>query len=103
MKMEKLFCQVTENTKLEFYFISKIDNMVSKMCLAIPGKVIEINGEYAQVDFGGITKRVGIALLDSVSENDYVIVHAGYAIEVLNKADAEERLKLFEEINQGLE
>jgi len=73
------------------------------MCLAIPGKILTIEGDYAQVDFGGVTKRVGIGLLESVTKNDYVIVHAGYAIEVLNKQDAEERLKLFEELAQGLE
>ena len=73
------------------------------MCLAIPGKVVTIEGDYAQVDFGGVTKRVGLGLLDSVTTNDYVIVHAGYAIEVLNKQDAEERLKLFAELAQGLD
>jgi hydrogenase expression/formation protein HypC len=73
------------------------------MCLAIPGKILTIEGDYAQVDFGGVTKRVGIGLLESVTKNDYVIVHAGYAIEVLNRQDAEERLKLFEELAQGLE
>ena len=73
------------------------------MCLAIPGKILTIEGDYAQVDFGGVTKRVGIGLLELVTKNDYVIVHAGYAIEVLNKQDAEERLKLFEELAQGLE
>jgi hydrogenase expression/formation protein HypC len=73
------------------------------MCLAIPGKVVSIEGDYAQVDFGGVTKRVGLGLLDSVTIDDYVIVHAGYAIEVLNKQDAEERLKLFEELAQGLD
>ena len=73
------------------------------MCLAIPGKVVTIEGDYAQVDFGGVTKRVGLGLLDSVAIDDYVIVHAGYAIEVLNKQDAEERLKLFEELAQGLD
>ncbi len=73
------------------------------MCLAIPGKILTIEGDYAQVDFGGVTKRVGIGLLESVAKNDYVIVHAGYAIEVLNRQDAEERLKLFEELAQGLE
>lgn len=73
------------------------------MCLAIPGKVVTIEGDYAQVDFGGVTKRVGIGLLDAVTTNDYVIVHAGYAIEVLNKQDAEERLKLFAELAQGLD
>lgn len=73
------------------------------MCLAIPGKVVSIDGDYAQVDFGGVTKRVGLGLLDAVTMNDYVIVHAGYAIEVLNKQDAEERLKLFAELAQGLD
>ena len=73
------------------------------MCLAIPGKVVTIEGDYAQVDFGGVTKRVGLGLLDSVTKDDYVIVHAGYAIEVLNKQDAEERLKLFAELAQGLD
>jgi hydrogenase expression/formation protein HypC len=73
------------------------------MCLAIPGKVITIEGDYAQVDFGGVTKRVGLGLIESVTKDDYVIVHAGYAIEVLNKQDAEERLKLFAELAQGLE
>jgi hydrogenase maturation factor len=46
---------------------------------------------------------VGLGLLESVTTNDYVIVHAGYAIEVLNKQDAEERLKLFAELAQGLD
>ncbi|MHA1648974.1 MAG: HypC/HybG/HupF family hydrogenase formation chaperone, partial [Candidatus Helarchaeota archaeon] len=63
------------------------------MCLAIPGKIIKVEGDYAKVDFGGVTRRVGISLLENVTENDYVIVHAGYAIEVLNEEEAEERLK----------
>ncbi|MFX1297238.1 MAG: HypC/HybG/HupF family hydrogenase formation chaperone [Promethearchaeota archaeon] len=72
------------------------------MCLAIPGKVVEINGVYAKVDFGGVTRSVGISLLENVSEEDYVIVHAGYAIEVLNKEEAKERLKLFQELAESL-
>lgn len=74
------------------------------MCLAIPGKVIEIlDNDYAKVDFGGITRRVGISLLEQVATDDYVIVHAGYAIEVLNEEEAQERLKLFREIAESLE
>lgn len=73
------------------------------MCLAVPGKIMQIEGDYAMVDFGGVSRRVGIVLLERVLEGDYVIVHAGYAIEVLNKTDAEERLKLFEELAQNLE
>ena len=74
------------------------------MCLAIPGKVVEIlDKDYAKVDFGGVTRRVGISLIEKLTEEDYVIVHAGYAIEVLNKAEAEERLKLFQELAESLE
>ena len=75
------------------------------MCLAIPGKVLEIDdtGDYAKVDFGGVTKRVGISLLESVSSGDYVIVHAGYAIEKLHEEEAKERLKLFQELAESLE
>ncbi|NVM52847.1 MAG: HypC/HybG/HupF family hydrogenase formation chaperone [Candidatus Helarchaeota archaeon] len=73
------------------------------MCLAIPGKIIEINGDYAQVDFGGVTKRVGISLLEDISNGDYVIVHAGYAIEKLHEDEAKERLKLFQELAESLE
>jgi hydrogenase expression/formation protein HypC len=73
------------------------------MCLAIPGKVVEIAGEYAKVDFGGVTKRVSISLLEQVEEDDYVIVHAGCAIEILNENEAEERLKLFQELAESIE
>ena len=74
------------------------------MCLAIPGKVVElIDANYAKVDFGGVTRRVGISLIENVTLNNYVIVHAGYAIEILNKDEAEVRLKLFEELAESLD
>ncbi|MHA1129176.1 MAG: HypC/HybG/HupF family hydrogenase formation chaperone [Candidatus Helarchaeota archaeon] len=73
------------------------------MCLAVPGKVVAIDGDYAKVDFGGVTKRVGVSLLEGLSEDDYVIVHAGCAIEILNKNEAEERLKLFEELAASID
>ena len=68
------------------------------MCLAIPAKVISQKGENAQVDFGdGITRDVDTSLVD-VKPGEYVIVHAGFAIEVLSKEDAEETLQLWREI-----
>ena len=68
------------------------------MCLAIPAKVLEKTGNNAKVDFGDGTKRdVNISLVD-VRLGDYVIVHAGFAIQVLDKKDAEESLKLWAEI-----
>lgn len=66
------------------------------MCLAVPGRISEIKGNKAIVDYGGIKRKVDISLVD-VKEGDYVIVHAGFAIQVLNKKDAEETLKIFEE------
>ncbi len=70
------------------------------MCLAIPGKIIEIdkNKEHAIVDYGDGTKRkVNVTLVD-VKIGNYVLVHAGFAIEVLNEKDALETLSLFREM-----
>ena len=68
------------------------------MCLAIPAKVIEIHGETARVDFGAGTFRdVNVSLVDT-KIGEYVIVHAGYAIEVLDQKAAEETLTIWNEI-----
>lgn len=70
------------------------------VCLAIPGKIIEINNnkEHAIVDYGDGTKRKANVTLVDIKIGDYVLVHAGFAIEVLNKKEAEETLDLFREI-----
>lgn len=68
------------------------------MCLAVPGKVIEVRNDRAIVDFGGIKREVVISLLDNVKIGEYVIVHAGFAIERLDKEEAEETLRLLREI-----
>jgi len=68
------------------------------MCLAIPAKVVEINGDTAKVDFGAGTMRdVNVSLVEA-KVGEYVIVHAGYAIEVLDQKAAEETLALWNEI-----
>ncbi|MBI4811876.1 HypC/HybG/HupF family hydrogenase formation chaperone [Candidatus Falkowbacteria bacterium] len=53
------------------------------MCLAIPGKIIKINGERAIADFNGIKKEINISFV-SVNIGDYVVVHAGFAIEKIS-------------------
>ena len=70
------------------------------MCLAIPGKIIEIdkNKEHAIVDYGDGTKRKANITLVNAKIGDYVLVHAGFAIEVLNEKEAEETLNLFREM-----
>ena len=70
------------------------------MCLAIPGKIVSIDEkkEHAIVDYGDGTKRKANVSLVDVKIGDYVLVHAGFAIEVLNKKEAEETLSLFREM-----
>jgi hydrogenase expression/formation protein HypC len=68
------------------------------MCLAIPARVLNVEGNTATVDFGDGTKRgVNVSLVDA-SVDEYVIVHAGFAIEVLDKEEAEKTLALWREI-----
>ena len=68
------------------------------MCLAVPAKVLSINGDFALVDFGGGVKRdVNISMVNA-SVNDYVIVHVGYAIEVLDEKEALASLELWNEL-----
>jgi len=70
------------------------------VCLAIPGKIVEIDkkNEHAIVDYGEGTKRKANITLVNVKIGDYILVHAGFAIEVLDKKEAKETLKLFKEI-----
>jgi hydrogenase expression/formation protein HypC len=70
------------------------------MCLAVPVKVITINGNEAEVDFGGVKRRVSIMLTPDVRVGDYVLLHTGYAISVIDAVEAEETLKLFEEMSR---
>ena len=70
------------------------------MCLAIPGKILEINKEKhsALVDFDGIKQEVIIALIQDPEVGKYVIIHAGYAIEQMNEEEALEAINQFNEI-----
>jgi hydrogenase expression/formation protein HypC len=70
----------------------------SEMCLAIPGKITEINNNLACVDFGDGTKReVDVSLVDA-RVGQYILVHAGFAIEILDEDTAKETLRLWDEI-----
>ena len=68
------------------------------MCLAVPVKVVSIDGNEAEVEIGGLTRRVSIILTPEVKVGDYVLLHTGYAINVVDEAEAQETLKLFEEM-----
>jgi hydrogenase expression/formation protein HypC len=67
------------------------------MCLAIPGKVVSIDGNIAVIDFGGVQRETNISLVE-VKPGDYVIVHAGFAIQTVDELDAMETIKLWEEL-----
>jgi hydrogenase expression/formation protein HypC len=68
------------------------------MCLAIPVLVKSIDGQQAEVEVGGVRRRVSIWLTPDVRVGDYVLLHTGYAISVIDEAEARETLKLLEEM-----
>ncbi|MFP4050464.1 MAG: HypC/HybG/HupF family hydrogenase formation chaperone [Thermoplasmata archaeon] len=67
------------------------------MCLAVPGKIESIEGDNAKIDFGGVTRKANISLVDA-EIGDYVIVHAGYAIERLDDEEAQKSLDAWDEV-----
>jgi hydrogenase expression/formation protein HypC len=72
------------------------------MCLAIPMKVISTKGNTAIVDLDGVRRQIDISLVSKVKIGDYVIVHAGFAIQKLKKKDAEETIALLKEVNSEI-
>jgi hydrogenase expression/formation protein HypC len=68
------------------------------MCLAVPVKVVSIEGSEADVEIGGVKRRVSIMLTPEAKVGDYVLLHTGYAINVINEAEAQETLKILEEM-----
>jgi len=68
------------------------------MCLAIPGKIVNIDGNSALIDFDGIKQKVIIALIQDPEVGKFVIVHAGYAIEMMDEKDALESIEQWKEL-----
>ena len=68
------------------------------MCLAVPMQVISKADATGVAEIGGVKKDVSFLMLPEAEVGDYVIVHAGFAIQKLNQEEAEERLKLFREM-----
>ena len=72
--------------------------MLIGMCLAIPGKVVNVEKDKAKVDFGeGVLREVNVTLVNA-KVGEYVLVHAGYAIQVLDEKEALETLRLWNQI-----
>mgnify|MGYP001097735530 CR=1 FL=1 len=67
------------------------------MCLAIPSKIVKIEDNVATIDVDGVPREASLLLLEDPKVGDYVIVHAGFAINKINEEDALESLKLLRE------
>jgi hydrogenase expression/formation protein HypC len=70
------------------------------MCLAIPALIKSIDGQQAEADIEGVTRQVSLQLTPEAKVGDYVLLHTGYAINVIDPAEAEETLKLLREISE---
>ena len=73
------------------------------MCLAIPVRIKSIDGTDAEVEIGGTTRKTNLMLTPEARVGDYVLLHAGYAINILDQAEAEETLAIFAEMSKLME
>ena len=71
------------------------------MCLAIPALIKKVEEKEADVEIGGISRRISLWLTPEAKVGDYVLLHTGYAISIIDQNEAEETLKLFEEMAKG--
>jgi len=68
------------------------------MCLAIPTLIRAIDGQQAEVEIGGVRRTISLTLTPEAQVGDYVVVHTGFAISVLDEEDAQETLRMFAEM-----
>jgi hydrogenase expression/formation protein HypC len=68
------------------------------MCLSVPMRITEIQGQLGQADIGGVSRQIDLRFLEDVGVGDYVIVHAGFALQKLDRREAEETLALLREM-----
>ncbi len=71
------------------------------MCLGVPAKILETGDGTAIVELGGVRREISAMLIDDVSVGEWVIIHAGFAIEKLSEGEAERTLALFREIAES--
>jgi hydrogenase expression/formation protein HypC len=71
------------------------------MCLAIPMKILERDGQRASVEMGGARADILLTLVPEANPGDYVIVHAGYALEILDESEAMRTLELLRELGEA--
>ncbi|MDD3398112.1 MAG: HypC/HybG/HupF family hydrogenase formation chaperone [Candidatus Methanomethylophilaceae archaeon] len=69
------------------------------MCLAVPGRIVSIEGDDADVDFGGVIRRTNLTMVEA-EVGDWVLIHAGFAIEKVDEEEAQRTLELWKEVLQ---
>jgi hydrogenase expression/formation protein HypC len=69
------------------------------MCLSIPVKIVSIDGDIAEVSAGGTLFKAGLQMIDNANVGDYVLLHAGFAIQKISEEDAAETYKILREMN----
>ena len=72
------------------------------MCLSIPARIVSIDGSTAEVTAGGAIFKAGLHMIEDAKVGDYILLHAGFAIQKINEKEAAETIKLFEEIDDSL-
>ena len=70
---------------------------MKKMCLAVPGKIVNIEGETADIDFGGVIRQASVAMIDA-EVGQWAVIHAGYAIEIMDEEEAQRTIQLWNEV-----
>ena len=71
------------------------------MCLAIPARVVQINEGLGSVEVGGVVREASFMLLPDAQVGDYVLLHAGYALQKVNEAEAEDTIRLLAELAEA--
>ncbi len=69
------------------------------MCLSIPAKIVSIKGSMAKVSAGGTIFKAGLQMIEDAKVGDYILLHAGFAIQKISEKEAEETIRLLDELN----
>lgn len=72
------------------------------MCLAVPARIVELEGEMAKVEVGGVHRMVSLMLVPGLSVGDYVITHAGFALHRVDEEEAQASIQLLRELVQAV-
>jgi len=70
---------------------------VRNVCLAVPGKIISVSGDVGNIDFGGVVRQANLTMVEA-NIGDWVVVHAGFAIETMDEEEAMKTLELWKEV-----